>query len=153
MDFVKNIKLIEVNDWDKLVEKTYGKPYNFQQQNGCQGRGIVKLTVPDKWAKCEDDEMYDSIPEVINGDKMGVKFQVWLDRDPKLPLNPTDEELKNNGYYWGKTKDDEEKYKNDKGHISMFWERNFYPNVIVIANDLHEKGILESGEYIININW
>ena len=35
----------------------------------------------------------------------------------------------------------------------LFWERNFYPNVNMIANDLHSKGLLESGEYIIVIDW
>lgn len=27
---IKNVQMIDVGDWDSLVEKTYGKPYNFQ---------------------------------------------------------------------------------------------------------------------------
>lgn len=27
-------KMIEVSDWDELVQNTYGLPYNFQQQDG-----------------------------------------------------------------------------------------------------------------------
>lgn len=35
----KTQKVIEVSDWDNLVQETYGRPYNFQQQYGCQSRG------------------------------------------------------------------------------------------------------------------
>jgi hypothetical protein len=35
----------------------------------------------------------------------------------------------------------------------MFWDRNFYPNVQMVANDLHKKGLLEAGEYSIRIDW
>jgi hypothetical protein len=35
----------------------------------------------------------------------------------------------------------------------MFWERNFYPCHLMIANDLYDRGILEAGEYVINIDW
>lgn len=31
----KNVRVISVQDWDDLVEKTYGRPYNLQQQDGC----------------------------------------------------------------------------------------------------------------------
>lgn len=27
----KNVKTIELGDWDNLVIETYGKPYNFQR--------------------------------------------------------------------------------------------------------------------------
>ena len=36
----KNVKMVEVSDWDKLVEETYGKIYSFQQQDGCKARGV-----------------------------------------------------------------------------------------------------------------
>jgi hypothetical protein len=35
----KSINIIEVQDWDALVEETYGKPYSFQQQDDCKPRG------------------------------------------------------------------------------------------------------------------
>lgn len=28
-------KIIDCFDWDELVTETYGKPYCFQQQDGC----------------------------------------------------------------------------------------------------------------------
>jgi len=148
---VKNVKMIEVSDWDKLVSDTYSKPYSFQQQDGCQPRGVVNITIPDE---TYEEEMNDSISEVINNEyEMGVKFDVWLKRDPNEPLNPSKEDLKNCNYYWGKTEEDEIKWKQDKSHITMFFERNFYPNLQTLANDLHQKGLIEAGEYSIRIDW
>ncbi len=124
-----NKKLIEVSDWDKLVEETYGRTYNFQQQDGCQSRGTHTITIPDE---TDEEEMNDSIPEIVNGEEMGVKFDVWLARDPKKPIK-------------GEKKYD---YRTD-----LWWERNFYPNIQTVANDLHKRGLIEAGEYVINIDW
>ena len=38
--------MVDVSDWDDLVEKTYGRTYSFQQQDGCKDRGIHPITVP-----------------------------------------------------------------------------------------------------------
>lgn len=147
---ISTVRVIEFNDWNKLVRDTYGKPYNFQQQEGCKQRGYERLTVPDY---DNDDGMNESIPEVINGDEMGVKFEAWLKRGAEEPLNPSTEELKKNRYYWGKTEQDEVAWKNSQSHIDMFWERNFYPDINALANDLHKKGLLEAGDYMISIDW
>lgn len=147
----KTRKIISVNDWDNLVSETYGKVYSFQQQDGCQDRGTISLQVPSRFT--EDEEMNDSIPEIINGNEMGVKFEVWLGRDPRAPLNPTDQQLRSCNYYWGKTEQDKERWKNDIGNINLFWERNFYPDINTLANDLYEKGLIEEGEYLIDIDW
>lgn len=148
---IKNVKMIEVSDWDNLVSKTYDKPYSFQQQDGCQQRGIVNITIPsESW----EEEMNDKITEVINNEhEMGVKFEIWLNRDRNEPLNPSKKELKQCNYYWGETEEDEIKWKQEPRHIYMFWERNFYPNLQTLANDLHKKGLIEAGEYTINIDW
>jgi len=127
---MRNIILIEDSEWDELVVKTYGKPYCFQQQDDCKDRGTERILVPDKNSISFDDEMNDSIPETDDPSSiMGVKFQVWLDRDP-LQLVLNDEQL-----------------------TYLYWHRNFYPNVNILANDMYEKGILEEGEYLINIDW
>ena len=124
----KTKNVIEMGDWDRLVEETYGRTYRFQQQDDCKPRGTHDLTVPDPWA---DDYENDTVPEVINGKEMGVSFKAWLARDPKE---------------WnGKP--------GDEMYLDLFWERNFYPDVGTVANDLHEKGLLPAGEYIINIDW
>jgi hypothetical protein len=116
----KNVKLIWVGEWDKLVSDTYGKPYNFQQQEGCKSRGIFKFEVPSDYT--EDDEMNDDVPEQINGDIMGVKFEKWLERSPQEPVD-------------GRT---------DYG-VGLWWSRNFYPDVYTV--------ILETGDYVIEIDW
>lgn len=36
-------KVIKDSDWDKLVVKTYDRPYTFQQQGDCRPRGVYPL--------------------------------------------------------------------------------------------------------------
>ena len=96
--------------------------------------------------------MNDKIPEIINDEhNMGIKFNVWLNRDPKDPLNPSDSELKSCNYYYDSS--DRKKWCEDIGHINLFWERNFYPCLQSVANDLHKKGLIEAGDYSIEIDW
>lgn len=123
----KSKQIISVQDWDELVISTYGRPYSFQQQDGCKDRGIFYITIPDGG----DDYEAESVPEEINGDDMGVSFAAWLARDPTE---------------WNGDPD-------DKNFLDLFWERNFYPEVQMIANDLHAKGLIEAGEYGIDIDW
>ena len=123
--------MIEVNEWDDLVIETYGKPYNFQQQDGCKERSLYHFSLPMNGPSSWEYEN-DSIPETLGSD-MGVSFKAWLARDPKQELNAED---------W-----------KSPSAITMWWERNFYPNVDMIANDLHKRGLLPSGDYVINIDW
>lgn len=124
---IQTKQVIDMQDWDKLVEKTYGRTYCFQQQDGCKERGNFSITIPDGIEDYEND----SVPEVINGDEMGVSFAAWLAR------NPTE---------WNGKKE-------DKRFLDLFWERNFYPNVQMVANDLHAKGLIPAGDYVIEIDW
>ena len=122
--------IIDVSDWDNLVEDTYKRTYSFQQQDGCKDRGLVRLTVP-------NDETYDyeqdTVPEIVNDNEMGVSFKAWLARDPEQKLsNPADQE----DYC-----------------IDLWWRRNFYPDVQMVANDLHTKGLVPAGSYLIDIDW
>lgn len=128
---IQNVKMIDVQDWDNLVQDTYGRTYSFQQQDDCQERGVVNFTVPSKYHEDEEAEMHDEIPEIINGDVMGVKFEKWLERDPKQPVGGSGEQ-------W---------------MIDMWWDRNFYPCFDTVVNDLYKKGLIEAGDYAINIDW
>jgi hypothetical protein len=125
---IKTIKQIDVDEWDNLVEQTYGKIYSFQQQDDCQPRGIVNITVPSNYV--EDFENTE-IPFEVNGSEMGVSFETWL--------NTTPEETR--------------KHFKDDFENRLFWDRNFYPSIDMIINDLHSKGLLEEGKYQINIDW
>lgn len=125
----KSIKVIEVGDWDDLVTKTYKRPYSFQQQDGCKDRGMEYITVPSP----ADDYSNDTVPEVVNHPEMGVSFAAWLARDPKQKLS---------------NKEQQETF-----YLDLWWERNFYPDAQMIANDLYARGLLEAGEYGIDIDW
>ena len=147
-----NRKIIDCNDFDDLVQETYNKIYSFQQQDGCKPRGYFTFEVP-----CEynyDDEMNETIPEIINDEhNRGVKFETWLKRNADAPLNPSKEEIEKCHYYLGKNDKDLKDWKNDKMHILLFWERNFYPDIYTLINDLYDKGLIEKGDYAINIDW
>ena len=125
-----NVKTIEVDDWNKLVSTTYNRPYDFQQQDDCKGRGLENITVP---ADYVNDYENDTIPEEVNNEEMGVSFKAWLARDPNQKLSNPEEQ---------------EDYC-----LRLWWQRNFYPEIGMIVNDLHNKGLLETGEYSISIDW
>lgn len=118
-----------MQDWDDLVTQTYKRPYSFQQQDGCKSRGSVDITVPDDTYDFEND----TVPEVVNHPQMGVSFKAWLERDPTQKLNGKSDQ--------------------DTFSLGLWWERNFYPDVQMIANDLHAKGLIPAGDYVINIDW
>lgn len=123
-----NKRIVEDQDLDRLVEETYGRLYSFQQQDGCKQRGVHNITVPVEYP---EDYENDSVPDIINGDEMGVSFKAWLERDPKE--------------WKGK--------KEDKTFLDLFWHRNFYPHIDTVVNDLYNKGLIEKGDYTINIDW
>lgn len=124
---MKTKQVIEVQEWDALVEKTYGRPYSFRQQVGCQSRGVIEIKVPEEAEDYECDE----IPEVVNGEEWGVSFEAWLRRDPSKRLANRDEDY----------------------CLRLWWERNFYPSLQMVANDLHARGLLEAGNHAILIDW
>lgn len=107
---IRTEKVIDVSEWDGLVEETYGRPYNFQQQDGCKDRGNFRITVPSEEV---NDFENDTVPEVINHKDMGVSFAAWLKRSPNEPLAG-------------------EKLREDKWGIDLWWQRNFYPDVQMV---------------------
>jgi hypothetical protein len=113
---IRTEKVIDVADWDDLVQKTYGRYYKFQQQDGCKERQRVRITVPDEE---EYDYQNDTVPEIVNHPEQGVSFKAWLARDPKQKLDSKDE------------------YDREHG-LRLWWDRNFYPAVEMVANDLYE---------------
>lgn len=124
---IKNVKMID-SEWDKLVQETYKRPYTFQQQERCRDRGTFYITIPVKNA---EDFENDTVPEIVNHDKIGVSFEAWLNRDPKKPIFNQEYDFE----------------------LEMWWQRNFYPSVEMVANDLHKRGLIEAGDYVINIDW
>lgn len=111
-------------DFDALVEKTYGKKYCFQQQEGCRNREQYRFSVPCEFS---DDYDNDEIEVRVNGDEMGVSFKTWLAQEENFFDNWFDE--------------------------CLFWHRNFYPSFEVVVNDLYEKGLIEAGDYVLDMDW
>lgn len=124
-----NKKVIDCFDWDDLVQETYKRPYTFQQQDGCQSRGSIGITIPEK--NHEDMFENETVPEIVNGEQMGVKFEAWLARDPEQKLPDRDDDF----------------------GLGLWWDRNFYPDIQMVANDLFKKGLIEKGDYVIEIDW
>ena len=107
--------IIPVKDWDDLVVKVYGKPYNFQQQSGCRDKGLFDLQVPTPASTIR----LNKTPE------MGVEFDTWVNRQVGVLCL--------------------------REHL--FWDRDFYPDIRELGNDLHKKGLLAKGQYVIDIYW
>lgn len=124
--------VVSCQDWDKFVREAYGRPYCFQQQDGCRSRGVFRFVVPDEPGDFDND----TVSEVVNGPDQGVSFKAWLKRDPKAPLRHESSVMRNDAF-----------------GIELWWHRNFYPDIQIVANDLHSKGLLEAGEYTIDIDW
>lgn len=122
-------KVIDVSDWDFLVESVYGKPYNFQQQDGCQGRESVRISIPEEGYDYEND----TLPETVNHEEMGVSFKAWLERDPNQKLSDNEYDLPSS--------------------VRLWWYRNFYPAIQMVANDLYNRGLIVKGDYVIDIDW
>lgn len=121
-------KVVELDAWDRLVEETYGRKYSFQQQNGCQDRGTYDIEVP-----CDfyEEDYVGDVPANRKTNDMCVSFSKWLERSPDEPLEDQEYDFE----------------------LHLWWERQFYPPIEAVANDLYKRGLIEAGKYTININW
>jgi hypothetical protein len=126
---INTINVIDVHDWNALVRRIYDKPYNLQQQDGCYNNGDLYDIEVDLNNKLDDVFEID-IPKEVNGDIQGVNFETWLKTDP---LTHTPDWIQ-----W---------------RIDLFWERNFYPDINILAQDLCRKGHINEGSYSIKIWW
>jgi hypothetical protein len=127
---LKKVSLIDDSEWSDFVSEIYKRPYNFQQQEGCRERGVYPFSVP---ISNPFDYKNSKIPETTSTNQEGVSFEAWLSRDPSLKLKS--------------------KIDNDPLSLNMWWHRSFYPFVDMIVDDLYKRGLLEEGEYIIDIDW
>jgi hypothetical protein len=123
----KKVNLITVDDWDVFVQNEYGKPYSFQQQDGCKERGTYHFTVPSSFGAW--DYPATEIPETLSAEEKGVPFKAWLERDPTKRI------------------------EGDDFSTRLWWYRNFYPDISAIIDDLSKRGKLADGDYLIDIDW
>lgn len=112
-------RVIEDGDWDCFVTEVYGRPYCYQQQDGCRDRGVMRFTASADGRTWGFD---DATPEELDArDGMGVSLKSWLAADGK--------------------------------DSSIPWDRNFYPELEEVAQDLCKRGLVPPGSYTLNIDW
>ena len=70
----------------------------------------------------------DTIKKEINGNERGISFNAWLKQTDKF-------------------------FEDEEWKEELFWFRNFYPHDSMIIDDLHKRGLLEAGEYLMNVDW
>lgn len=125
VDAFKETSTIYVEDWDNIVKGYYGKIYNFQQQDGCKARGYYEVSYSD------DDEYNNTkLPVQVNGDKMGINFNVWVGKDFENKF-----------------------FKSDHSAERLFWERNYYPFIGCVIKDLYDNGIIDHKVFLIEVDW
>lgn len=129
---IETVKKILSYELDDFIRKLYGKPYCFQQQAGCMERGNHYIEIIDPALYKPHSGFPDSVEETINGNDMCVSFKSWLETNPE-------EHKKRNEWSDALTK--------------LFWQRNFYPCLEDIMQDLCKRGHIEPGEYMIEIDW
>lgn len=116
-------KVVDSFDLDRLVQDTYGKGFCYQQQDGCKSKGSEVWDIPTKFSGVHLDVK----PEDVKNTTYGTTFKTWLESD----------------LY--------EHFPNKE--VGLKYERNFYPPLGDVLNDLHSKGLIEEGRYRIVIDW
>lgn len=76
-----------------------------------------------------------SVPATPLGDHwQAVPFQQWLDADPPTPATDGG-------------------FDRDRFSEELRWDREFYPEVEDVINDLHRRGLIDEGEYAMHVWW
>ena len=120
----KAVQIVQHYDWDEFVEEVYAKTYKFKKQPDKLFTRMQFITVP----LAEVEEYKNTkIPFEPFPLQFGVSFETWKNSTPE-------ETLQHFKFDW----DDDD-----------FWECGFFPHIQMIAHDLHAKGLLEAGEYVI----
>lgn len=141
MSIGKLVRVIECSEFDELVKKTYGKRYSSRQQDDCKFEGSTySFTIPQAYVY---DYERDEIPQIINGDVKGVSFEAWKARDNDQPVYASKYNDK------GELVEDRDKDGEYDWYLSLFWHRSFYPSIDMVIEDLHKRGLLEEGDYLI----
>ena len=133
----RTVKMIDGDDWDSQVlalllpcqsqsiTLLYGQEITSTATAQQQNYGMRGLVEITVPPDDLDDFPNDTLEE-SEYDMVGVSFKAWLEKD------------------YDDCSEDED---------SDFWEREFYPNLSMVINDLYERGLLEAGEYEIDIDW
>lgn len=77
----RTVTMVDCGDWDAFVMEVYGRPYDYQQQDGCRSRGVMSFIASTGDIFWGYD---DATPEELMGNEynMGVSLKSWLTADP-----------------------------------------------------------------------
>lgn len=157
---VKIVKQINESEFSELVRKTYNRPYRLQQTDGCYSRGSFTLTISSNGC-----EAYPTTAMSNGGDgESPVSFQEWIqrDRNEPIPISEKDieayEALKNssisNKSFYDPNNESNKKSREVGGLLNtLWWEREFYPDLNELLDDMLSRGLIEEGEYEMEIDW
>lgn len=117
-------QIIDIRDFDNLVEETYGRPYSLQQQNFMGQETYYDFEVPESWDGWDFDG-FEGYP---------VPFKEWCEADPEIDPKT--------GRPWSPSYEKR-----------LHWEREFYPDFEELMHDLNLRGELDPGKYSIHVWW
>lgn len=145
---IETVHKIWESEFSDLVSEVYGRPYRLQQQGDCYAQdSIIEITAteedyPDDWVPYEDE----------------ITLEKWLSADPNAPIrNPRYDQyrelaLQHPGKGYEKLEKDEWEGPGTTTH-DLYWEREFYPPLEDLVNDLCKKGKIPAGDYVIHVWW
>lgn len=140
-------QIIDESDFSKLVSDTYGRPYRLQQQEPLMNQdSYMPIQVPNDWHAADKDHarlrkwIEENPPQYVDGQEPTYpSFKEWLDRDANAYVGGRDmyEGWGDPGGFW----------------YTLWWERAFFPPLGEVIDDLHKRGLLDEGEYLIHAWW
>lgn len=128
-------KVVEEGCWNFFIENTFNKgpyTYNFQQQDGCRERGPYLVEVPPSEEDLLDgpELLNEEISYEVNGEMYGVSLETWLNTSKVDTASKLEKD-----------------YLND-----LYWCRHFYPRINELVNHLYKLGLIEEGDFYIEID-
>lgn len=140
---VETWKVINESEFNEVVSKTYGRPYHLQQQGDMLGNDTTHRI-----------EVSKDGSEGCSGGS--VSLNEWLAVDPETHKFP-DPRWETTGKHLPDDHPSKKFYPEflepGTSYYDMHWERDFYPDMDELLDDLLEKGLIEEGTYQINVSW
>ncbi len=129
------VRMIWETEFSNLVSAVYGRPYQLQQQDAMMGQDqIERVRVPD---------------EEWDADWCLESFHAWRDADATPPEG--DRERWKWELDWERLNNDEDCMRYSPG--PFFAVDIPTPPAGTIMNDLHARGLIEGGDYVIHAWW
>lgn len=163
----KTAQVIWEKDFSDLVVETYGRLYQLQQQEPMMAQNsYLPISVPDAWTSARDEDHvrvreWEAERREAEG-KLGIRhaseysqhpqwptFQEWLDADPTASVP-----WKYESYSDGRKEQERPDWCRPGGlYHGLWWTRVFFPPLGEVIADLHKRGLLDEGDFLIHAWW